>query len=201
MPCDGTGPGFAAGGVVSEPVSISTGIAQRYALALFELAKDAKALSSLDADSAALGAVLADSADLRDLIASPVYSREDQGAVIGKVAAQMGLHALTANTLALMAGNRRLFVLPQLVAQLKALIAAEKGEVTAEVTSAVALSEAQAKALAKTIKSRVGKDVTLDVTVDPALIGGLVVRVGSIMIDTSVRAKLAQLQNAMKEVG
>lgn len=186
---------------MSEPVSISTGIAQRYALALFELAKEAKALPALDSDAGALAAVLGESADLRDLIGSPIYSREDQAAAVAGVSERMGLGPLTANTLALMAGNRRLFVLPQLVSQIKALIAAERGEVTAEVATAVPLSEPQAAELARTIKARVGKDVTLNVTVDPSLIGGLVVRVGSMMIDTSVRAKLAQLQNAMKEVG
>ncbi len=186
---------------MAEPVSISTGIAQRYALALFELAKESKALAALDADADAISAALAGSADLRDLIGSPIYSREDQAGAIAKIAQKMGLSALAANGLALMASKRRLFVLPQLVAQLKAMIAAERGEVTAEVTSAVPLSEAQAEALAKTLKGSVGKDVKLNVTVDGSLIGGLVVRVGSKMIDTSLRAKLAQLQNAMKEVG
>ncbi len=186
---------------MSESVSISTGIAQRYATALFELAKEAKALKALETDTGALAAALAESADLRDLIASPIYSREDQAAVVAKVAAKMGLNTITANTLALMASKRRLFVLPQLVAQLRARIAAEKGEVTAEVASAVALTEAQAKALATTLKKSVGKDIILDITVDESLIGGLVVRVGSKMLDTSVKARLAQLQNAMKEVG
>jgi F-type H+-transporting ATPase subunit delta len=186
---------------VSEPVSISTGIAQRYAAALFELAREAKGLAALEADADALAAALKDSAALRDLIASPVYSREAQGAAVAAVAAKMGLHTLTANTLALMAGKRRLFVLPQLVAQIKTMIAAEKGEVTAEVASAVALTDAQSRALADTLKKSFGKDVRLDVTVDESLIGGLVVRVGSKMIDTSVKARLAQLQNAMKEVG
>ncbi len=195
------GPGPASGGSLSEPVSISTGIAQRYAAALFDLAREAGALAALDADAGALGQALAASADLRDLIASPVYSREDQAAATAAVAAKMGLHALTANTLALMAAKRRLFVLPQLVVQVQALIAAERGEVTAEVATPVALSEAQARALAAALAASVGKNVMLNVTVDESLIGGLVVRVGSKMIDTSVKARLAQLQNAMKEVG
>lgn len=107
------------------------------------------------------------------------------------VAAGMGLSLLTANTIALMASKRRLFVLPQLVTQLRALIADEKGEITAEVTSAVALTPAQAMALTDTIKARVGKNVKLKTAVDETLIGGLVVKVGSTMIDTSIRAKLA----------
>ena len=100
-----------------------------------------------------------------------------------------------------MAQNRRLFVVPGLIAQVKALIAAERGEVTAEVTSAKPLTKAQTEALAATLKESVGKDVKIDVTVDESLIGGLVVKVGSRMIDTSIRSKLAQLQNVMKEVG
>ena len=114
----------------------------------------------------------------------------------------MGLSTLTANTLALMADKRRLFVLPQLLAQpAPTRIAAEKGEVTAEVTAARALTAAQSKKLAETLKARVGKTVKLKTTVDESLIGGLVVKLGSTMIDTSVKAKLAALQNAMKEVG
>ncbi len=186
---------------MSEPASISAGIAARYASALFELAKEDKALKALEADTDALEAALKASADLRDLIGSPVYSREEQGAAMAAVAGKMGLSALTSNTLALMAGKRRLFVLPQLLAQLRGLIAAEKGEVTAEVTSAVPLTPAQAKELAATLKKRVGKTVKLKTAVDETLIGGLVVKVGSTMIDTSIRAKLASLQNAMKEVG
>ncbi len=115
--------------------------------------------------------------------------------------AKMGLSTVMANTIALMASNRRLFVLPQLVQDLRARIADEKGEVTAEVTSATKLCAAQSKALVATLKAKVGKDVKLNTTVDESLIGGLIVKLGSTMIDTSVKAKLAALQNAMKEVG
>jgi F-type H+-transporting ATPase subunit delta len=186
---------------VSEPASISSGIAARYATALFELAKEDKGLKALEADADALAAALAASPDLAAMIASPVISRDEQGAAIAAIAQKMKLSPLTANTLALMAQNRRLFVLPQLVTDVLARIAAEKGEVTAEVTSAAALSADQAKKLAATLKARVGKDVKLKTAVDETLIGGLVVKLGSTMIDTSVKAKLAALQNAMKEVG
>ena len=186
---------------MSEPASISQGIAGRYAQALFELAKDEKGLTALEADADALEAALAASPELGAMIASPVISRAEQSAAMAAVAAKMGLSALTANTLALMAGNRRLFVLPQLVANLKARIADEKGEVTADVTSATKLSAAQAKKLAETLKAKVGKTVKLNTTVDESLIGGLIVKLGSTMIDTSVKSKLAALQNAMKEVG
>lgn len=186
---------------VSEPASVSAGIAARYASALFELAKDAGALKALDADAEALKSALAASPDLAAMIGSPVISRTEQAGAIGAIAAKMGLNPLTANTLALMADKRRLFVLPQFLAELGNLIAAEKGEITAEVTSATKLSAAQAKKLAETLKAKVGKTVKLNATVDESLIGGLIVKLGSTMIDTSVKSKLASLQNAMKEVG
>ena len=186
---------------VSESASISLGIASRYALALFDLAKDDGALKALEADVTALTETLAASEELRAMIASPVVSREDQGRAMAAIGAKLKLNALTANTLAIMADKRRLFVLPQLLAALADLIAAEKGEVTAEVTAARALTAAQSKKLAETLKARVGKTVKLKTTVDESLIGGLVVKLGSTMIDTSVKAKLAALQNAMKEVG
>ena len=186
---------------VSEPASVSAGIAARYASALFELARDAGALKALDADAEALKSALAASPELAAMIGSPVISRSEQGAAIGAIAAKMGLNPLTANTLALMADKRRLFVLPQFLNELAARIAEEKGEITAEVTSATALSAAQAKKLAETLKAKVGKTVKLNTTVDESLIGGLIVKLGSTMIDTSVKSKLAALQNAMKEVG
>ena len=186
---------------VSDSASISSGIAARYATAVFELAKDEKALKTLEGDVDALDAALSGSADLRDMITSPLYTREDQARAIAAVASKMKLSTLVANTLALMASKRRLFVLPQMIASLRDMISVEKGEVTAEVTSAVKLSAAQAKELAATLKARVGKDVKLKTAVDETLIGGLVVKLGSTMIDTSVKAKLAALQNAMKEVG
>ena len=189
------------GETVSESASISTGIAARYATAVFDLAREGKGLKALEADTDALEAALAVSADLRGVIHSPLLSRAEQGAALGAIAGKLGLSSVMSNTLALMAQKRRLFVLPQLITQLRALIAIEKGEVTAEVTSATALTPAQAKELAAAIKARVGKDVILKTAVDESLIGGLVVKVGSTMIDTSIRAKLASLQNAMKEVG
>ncbi|MGB8814911.1 MAG: F0F1 ATP synthase subunit delta [Paracoccaceae bacterium] len=186
---------------MSEPASISSGIAARYATALFALSKEENGLKALEGDIDALDAALAASADLRGLIASPLVSRTDQGNAIAAIAAKMGLSTIVANTLALMAQKRRLFVLPQLIADVRARIATEKGEMTAEVTSATALSAAQAKKLAASLKSSVGKDVKLKTAVDESLIGGLVVKLGSTMIDTSIKSKLAALQNAMKEVG
>lgn len=186
---------------VSEPVSISSGIAGRYATAVFELAREAKGLTALEKDVEALDAALAASADLRTVISSPVYTRDDQGRAIAAIAAKMGLSQVLTGTLGLMAQNRRLFVLPQLLSALRDMIAAEKGEVTAEVWSAQPLTAAQSKDLAASLKKTVGKTVKLKAAVDDSLIGGLIVKVGSKMIDTSIRSKLAQLQNVMKEVG
>ena len=197
-----SGRGLASGrDDVSEPASMSLSIASRYAQALFEISKEENALKSLEADTDALGAALAESPALSEMIASPMVAREDQARAMAAIAAKMGLSTVMSNTLALMASKRRLFVLPQLVANLRARIAEEKGEVTADVVSASKLSAAQTKALVATLKAKIGKDVKLNTTVDESLIGGLIVKLGSTMIDTSVKAKLAALQNAMKEVG
>lgn len=184
---------------MSEPASISSGIATRYATAVFDLSKDAKALKGLETDINALSAALNSSDDLRALITSPLYSRAEQGTAIAAVAKKMKLSPTMSNTLALMASKRRLFVVPQLIAALRAKIAEEKGEVTADVVSAKALTKTQSDKLAKTLKASVGSDVIINATVDETLIGGLVVKVGSKMIDTSIRAKLNALQNTMKE--
>ncbi|UWQ18778.1 F0F1 ATP synthase subunit delta [Jannaschia sp. M317] len=185
---------------MSEPASISTGIAARYAQAVFELSRESGDLKSLEADVAALDETLKGSAELRGVLTSPVISRDDQGRAIAAVAAKMGLSQTVQNVLSLMASKRRLFVVPQMIATLRDMLAEERGEITAEVRSAKALTKTQSDKLAATLKASTGKDVNLDVTVDDALIGGLVVKIGSQMIDTSIRAKLNALQNTMKEV-
>lgn len=186
---------------MSETASISTGIAERYASAVFDLAKEAKKVKAIETDLEALQGALTDSEDFRSLISSPVYSRDEQGTAITALSKKMKLSPTMGNTLALMASKRRLFVLPQLVRQLRDMIAADKGEITAEVTSAKALTKAQSDKLAKSLKATTGKTVTLQASVDETLIGGLIVKVGSKMIDTSIRSKLNSLQNVMKEVG
>ena len=186
---------------VSETASISLGIAGRYGLALFELARDAGGLQALEADADALGAALKGSPDFAAMIASPVIARDEQAAAVQAVARAMGVSSLMANTLALMASKRRLFVLPQLVSDLQSRIAAQKGEVTVEVTSAIPLTADQAAKLVAALKVNSGKEIKLNASVDETLIGGLIVKLGSTMIDTTVKAKLAALQNAMKEVG
>lgn len=180
---------------------MTSGVAGRYATALFEIAKEGKTLGKVEKDLISLEAALAESADLRHMIGSPVFGREEMGAAMRAICARLGLGAEVSNTVGLMAVNRRLFVLPGLIAAVKALIAAERNEITAEVTAARPLTEAQLGALRDTLKASVGKDVDLSVTVDESLIGGLVVKVGSRMVDSSIRSKLANLQNVMKEVG
>jgi F-type H+-transporting ATPase subunit delta len=186
---------------VADTGSISSGIAVRYATAVFELAKEAKQLPALENDLDALTAVLADSADFGDLITNPVYTRDEIATAVAAIAKKMKLTSIVAGTLGLMAQNRRLFVLPQLVKTVQGMIAEEKGEVSAEVTAAKALTKAQSDKLAKTLKSSLGKEVIVNVSVDESLIGGMIVKVGSKMIDTSIKSKLSNLQNAMKEVG
>lgn len=186
---------------VSEPASISSGIASRYAKAVFDLAKEENSVSKIESDIDAVDTALTESDDLRDLISSPVYSRDDQGKAIAALAKKMGLSPIITNTLNLMSQKRRLFVLPQLIQALRAAIAEDKGEVTAEVVSAKALTKTQSEKLAKTLQERIGKDIKINASVDEALIGGLIVKVGSKMIDTSIASKLNSLQNAMKEVG
>jgi F-type H+-transporting ATPase subunit delta len=179
---------------------LTSGVAGRYATAVFEIARDSKSLDTIEADVLSLEAAMAESPEFRGMMNSPVFTRADQGRAIGAIARTMGLGPALANTLGLMAQNRRLFVVPDLIRQLKGLIADERGELTAEVTAARKLTKGQTEELEKTLKASVGKDIRLDVTVDETLIGGLVVKVGSRMIDTSIRSKLASLQNIMKEV-
>ncbi|WP_172839494.1 F0F1 ATP synthase subunit delta [Sulfitobacter alexandrii] len=186
---------------MSETASISTGIAQRYASAVYDLAKDGDKVKDIESDLDALNEALNGSEDFRDLINSPVYTRDEQGKAITALAKKMNLSSIMSSTLALMASKRRLFVLPQLVRTLREQIAEDKGEVTADVVSAKALTKAQSDKLAKTLTANTGKTVTLQTTVDESLIGGLIVKVGSKMIDTSIRSKLNSLQNVMKEVG
>ena len=186
---------------MSEPASISTGIAERYATAVYDLAREANQVDAIEGALTALEAALNDSDDFRRLTTSPLYTREEQEQAIKVLAEKMGLTKIMANTLQLMAQKRRLFALPALVKALRETIAEAKGEITAEVTTAKALTKTQSDKLAKSLTASTGKKVSLHATVDESLIGGLVVKVGSKMIDTSIRSKLNSLQNVMKEGG
>jgi len=186
---------------VSNTSSLTSGVAGRYATALFEIANEASTLPAVEADLSALEAALAESNELRELITSPIYTREQQAAVMAELSSQMKIGMEVANTVALMATKRRLSVLPELIAAVKALAADARGEISADVTAAKALTKAQQESLAKALSKTTGKDVTINMSVDKDIIGGLIVKMGSKMIDTSVASKLANLQNAMKEVG
>ncbi len=186
---------------MSEPASISYGIASRYASAVFDLARENGELSQLETSVNDLAAALEASEDLREMINSPLVSRAEQGAAIQAVGKAMNLMQVLTSTLGLMAKNRRLFALPQLVKRLNELLADHKGEVTAEVTTATPLTAEQSEKLSAMLAETIGKQVKIQATVDEELIGGLVVKVGSRMVDTSIRSKLNALQNVMKEVG
>jgi len=186
---------------VSEPVSISTGIAQRYATAVFDLAREGKSIKAVETDLAVLEAALGDSTEMHALISSPLVTRDQQRVAVAALAAKMRLTDIMTNALGLKADKRRLYLLPQFITELKRLMAEHKGEVTADVTAAKALTKTQQTKLAKALKAAVGKDVNINVAVDEDLIGGLVIKLGSKMIDTSIRSRLNALQNSMKEVG
>ena len=178
-----------------------SGLASRYAKALFELADEAKALDAVADDLRSLKALIAGSDDLRRLLRSPVLSRDEQGRAIAAILEKIGASALTQRFAGVVATNRRLFVLPGMIDAYLAELASRRGEMTAEVTAATPLSDAQTKALVDQLKKAVGAKVSVDVSVDPSLLGGLVVKVGSRMIDFSLRTKLSKLQLAMKGVG
>jgi F-type H+-transporting ATPase subunit delta len=176
------------------------GLAERYALALFELADEAKALDGIAADLRGLKGLLAESADLRRLIRSPVLARAAQAKAVAALAERAGLQALTRNFLGLLARNRRLFALPEMIGRFLATLAERRGEVTAEVAAAQDLTPAQRDRLGEELRKAVGQKVTIDLSVDPTLLGGLVVRLGSRMVDASLKSKLRRLEMAMKGV-
>ncbi len=179
----------------------TSGVAERYASSLFELALEAGVVEAVGADLDRFQALLDDSDDLKRLVVSPVFSAEDQSKAISAIAEKAGISGLAANFLKVVANNRRLFAVPGMIASYRTTAAAHRGEIVAEVTSAHALDEAQETELKAALKSVTGKDVTIDLTVDPSLLGGLIVKVGSRQIDTSLRTKLSTLKLALKEVG
>ena len=177
------------------------GVSGRYATALFELALEAKSLDDVGAALDAFQDMLEMSTDLTRLVRSPVFSADDQNRAINAVIEKAGITGLAANFIGLVARNRRLFAVSDMIRDYRKLLAVHRGEITAQVASAEKLSEAQVAALKEALKEKVGRDVQLDASVDPALLGGLIVKVGSRMIDTSLRTKLNNLKIAMKEVG
>lgn len=173
-------------------------LAGRYARALFDLAQEQGSLAAVESSMAALGQALTSSDELKALVASPVVSRADAGRAIAAVAASMKLDPLTGNFLGVLAKNRRLAKLGDVVRAFAGMTASHRGEATADVTSAHPLSSDQVSALKAKLKSRLGRDVSVNLTVDPAILGGLIVKVGSRLVDSSIRTRLNTLANAMK---
>lgn len=181
--------------------SFVSGVAKRYASALYDLAEEQKAVEATEAEIANLEKLLDDSEDLMRLVKSPSFSAEEQIGAMSAVLEKAGIGGLTANFVKLVASNRRLFALPDMLRGFHELAAVARGEVTADVVSAAELGDANVDALKAALKKAVGKDVKINAAVDPSLIGGLIVKVGSRMIDTSLRTRLNSLKIAMKEVG
>ncbi len=182
----------------SSPIS---GVAERYAGSLFDLALEARSVAKVEADLDSFDKMLAASPDLDRLIKSPVFSSEDQLKAISAVADKAGIKGLAGNFLRVVAANRRLFAVPAMIRAFRRIAAEHRGETAADVVSAHALTAAQENELKAALKSVAGKDVAVSVTVDPSLLGGLVVKMGSRQIDTSLKTKLNSLKLALKEVG
>lgn len=182
-------------------LSLTSGVAGRYAAALFELAEGKKAIPSVESQLTTIESLLAESEDLRRLVESPAFTKDDQAKAIAAVLDKAGIKGLTAQFVGVVAENRRLFAIPGMIKAFRKLAADKRGEITAEVTSAVALTAAQRKDLQAALKDKLGSKITLNESVDPSILGGLVVKVGSRMIDTSLKTKLNALKYAMKEVG
>lgn len=181
--------------------SVLEQIARPYASALFDLAAEGKALAATEKSIDAILKLVADSSDFARFLASPVLSADVKADAIDAILAKAKTPALVEKFVKLIAKNGRLFALPTILRAFKALAAKERGEVTADVTSATALSKEQLKTLSDTLKKKIGKTVTLNAHVDASLIGGLQVKVGSQMIDSSLKTKLTAMKIAMKEVG
>lgn len=180
----------------NEPVL--AGVAGRYASALFDLACEQHKVSEIEHDLVKFQTIYDMSEDLTRMVRSPVISAEEQAKAIAAILEKVGANPLTINFFKLLAKNRRLFAAPEMIRGYRSLAAKARGEATAEVSSAMALTDAQLAELKQTLKASVGKDVTLATRVDPSLLGGLVVKLGSRMIDSSLRTKLTGLRSAMK---
>ena len=181
--------------------SSGKGLAGRYAGALYELSVEAKATDTVLADLTTLKTLLAENAELASLVASPVYARSDQMNAVVAILNEAGAHALTAKFVGAVAENGRLFALQQIIQAFIDEVARRNGQVSAEVVSAVALDEARQKSVKETVSQIAGSEnISLSLRVDPSLIGGLVVRIGSRLIDTSLKTKLNRLEAAMKGV-
>jgi F-type H+-transporting ATPase subunit delta len=178
---------------------IVSGMAGRYATALFDLAQETDAIDPVKADLERFDAMVAEIADLARLVRSPVFSADEQLNALGAVLDRAGIGGVAAKFLKLVASNRRLFAVHEMIRGYRERVALHKGEATAEVTVAEKLKDEHVEALRAALKSVSGKDVDLNINIDPAIIGGLVVKLGSRMVDTSLRTKLNAIKHAMKE--
>jgi len=179
---------------------IVSGMAGRYAQALFELALEEKATDAVKKDLESFDALIADNPDLARLVRSPVFGADEQLAALTAILDKAGIKGLAANFLRVITANRRLFAVRDMIRAYRGLVARNKGEVTAQVTVAEKLSDTNLGALKDALKSVTGgKDIDFEVKIDPAIIGGLIVKVGSRMIDSSLRTKLNAIKFAMKE--
>ena len=178
---------------------IVSGMAGRYATALFELALESKAVDQVQSDLKSFATLVASSPDLARLVRSPVFSADEQAKALVAVLDRAGIKGIAANFLRVVAANRRLFAVREIIRGFNALVARHKGEVTAEVTVAEQLNDARMNDIRDALRQVTGKDVQVDVTVDPSIIGGLKVKLGSRMVDASLRTKLNSIKFAMKE--
>jgi F-type H+-transporting ATPase subunit delta len=182
--------------------SMMASVAGRYASALYDLATEQNQVKAVEQELAGMQAMLDESTDLRRMVLSPVFTADEQTKALTAVLAKAGVGPLTSNFLKLIAKNRRLFALSDMIKNYRSLAARGRGEAQAEVTSAIALTEPQLAALRDNLRAAAGgKDVQVTTKVDPALLGGLIVKMGSRMVDSSIRTKLTSLKTAMKEVG
>ncbi|MGL4490630.1 MAG: F0F1 ATP synthase subunit delta [Rhizobiaceae bacterium] len=186
---------------MAQSASPVTAVARRYAGSLFDLALESKSIAAVENDLGRLEALVNGSSDLSRLMMSPVFSADDQLKAVSSISAKAKISGLVANLLRVAARNRRLGAVPGIITAFRQFAAEHRGEVAADVTSAHALTAAQEKELKDTLKSVAGKDVAFKVAVDPSLLGGLVVKMGSRQIDTSLRTKLSSLKLSLKEVG
>ena len=186
---------------MSQSASLSSGVSKRYASALFDLALGDKKLAEVEKDLKRFNVLLQGSDDLTRLVKSPVFSTDDQERAIGAVLDKAKITGLVGNFMRIVAQNRRAFAMPQMLDAFQKLLADHRGEETALVSVAAKLNSAQTKELKAALKSVVGKDVDLQINIDPSLLGGMIVKVGSRQIDTSLRTKLSSLKLALKEVG
>jgi len=185
---------------VSTDDPMMAGMAGRYAAALFELAKDQKQIEAVEADIKTFQGLLDSSEDLRRLVRSPVVPAEDQLRALTALLGKTGVSPLTTNFVKLITRNRRLYAIADILKTFRALLARERGEVAADVATAHALTPEQMQVLSDSLKASIGKNIQINTRVDPNLLGGLIVKVGSRMIDNSLRTKLNNLKVAMKGI-